>query len=153
MGFLDHLAQVIKINIGNKKRKNTFVIRRHLTNRNIEEFTRLLAKESWNDVLNQSDVSASLKEFMDSLCFCLETAIPYKKITIRHQKNKNSLSLGLKISNKKIKWLNSLKKRVTLKSDTLGYIKNYNKIYKKVLKEAKNRENDRYVNEAPNTTK
>ena len=47
-----------------------------------------------------------------------------------------------------MKWLNSLKKRVTLKNETLGYIKNYNKIYKKVLKEAKKRDNDRYVTKA-----
>jgi hypothetical protein len=33
------------------------------------------------------------------------------------------------------------------------YIQNYNKIYKKVLKQAKKRDNDRYVTEAPNKTK
>jgi hypothetical protein len=103
MGFSDHLAQIIKINTGNKKRKNTLVVIRHLTNRNIEEFTRLLAKKLWNDVLNQSDVNASLKEFMDSFCFCFETAIPYKRIKIRNLENNNWLSLGLKISSKKIK--------------------------------------------------
>jgi hypothetical protein len=52
-----------------------------------------------------------------------------------------------------MKWLNSLKKRITLKSETLGYINNYNKTYKKVLKEAKKRDNDRYVTETPNKTK
>ena len=51
-----------------------------------------------------------------------------------------------------MKWLNSLKKRVTLKSEALRYIKNY-KIYKNVLKEAKKRDNDRYVTEAPNKIK
>jgi hypothetical protein len=79
MGFLDHLAQVIKINTGNKKRKNTLVVRRYLTNRNIEDIIRSLAKESWNDVLKQSDVNASLKAFMHSLLYCFETGIPYKK--------------------------------------------------------------------------
>jgi hypothetical protein len=38
MGFSDHLAQVIKINTVNKKRKNIPVVRRHLTNRNTEVF-------------------------------------------------------------------------------------------------------------------
>ena len=118
MGFSDHLAQVIKINTGNKKIKNTLVVRRPLTNRNIEEFTRSLAKESWNDVPNQSDVNTSLKAFMDSFLYCFETAIPYKKKLVRNLKNKNWLSMGLIISSKKMKWLNSLKKRVTLKSET-----------------------------------
>jgi hypothetical protein len=71
------------------------VVRRHLTNRNIQEFIRLLAKESWNDVLNHSDVNASLKAFMDSFLYCFETAIPYKKKIIRNMKNKNWLSMGL----------------------------------------------------------
>jgi hypothetical protein len=67
--------------------------------------------------------------------------------------NKKWFSMGLIISSRKMKWLNSLKKRVTLKSETLEYIKNYNKIYKKVLKQAKKRDHDRYVTEAPNKTK
>jgi hypothetical protein len=153
MGFSDHLAQVIRINTGNKKRKNTLVVRRHLTNRNIEAFTQLLAKESWNDVLNQSDVNASLKAFMDSFLYYFETAIPYKKKIIRNLENKKWLSMGLIISSRKMKWLNSLKKRITLKSETLDYIKNYNKIYKKILKQAKKRDNDRYVTEASNKIK
>ncbi len=79
MGFSDHLAQVIKIKTGNIKRKNTFEVGRHLSKRNIEEFIRLLAKESWMDVLNHSDVHASLNAFMDSFRYCFETAIAYKK--------------------------------------------------------------------------
>ena len=85
MGFSDQLAQVIQIKTGNTiktgniKRKNTFELRRHLSKRNIEEFIRLLAKESWMDVLNHSDVHASLKAFMDIFRYCFETAIPYKK--------------------------------------------------------------------------
>jgi valyl-tRNA synthetase len=61
--------------------------------------------------------------------------------------------MGLINSSKKMRWLNSLKKRITLKSETLRYIKNYHKIYRKVLKVAKKRDNDRYVTEAPNKTK
>jgi hypothetical protein len=79
MGFSDHLAQVIKINTGNNKRKSLPVVGRLLTNRNREEFTCLLAKESWDDTFNQSDLNTSSKAFMKSFLYCLETAIPYKK--------------------------------------------------------------------------
>jgi hypothetical protein len=66
MGFSDHLAQLIKINTGNNKRKNIPVVERHLTNSNREEFTCLLAKERWDDTLNQSDVNASSKAFTET---------------------------------------------------------------------------------------
>ena len=95
-------------------------MRRHLSNRNIEEFIRLLAKESWMDVLNHSDVHASLNAFMDSFRYCFETAVPYKKKIISTLNNKNWLSRGLIISSKKMKWLNSLKKQLLLKVRPYG---------------------------------
>jgi len=49
--------------------------------------------------------------------------------------------------------LNNLKRRFTLTSEVLWYIKKYQSIYKRVLKEAKKRDNDRYVTEAANKTK
>jgi hypothetical protein len=52
-----------------------------------------------------------------------------------------------------MKTLNNLKRRFTLTSGVLGYIKKYQSIYKRVLKEAKKRANDRYVTEAANKTK
>jgi len=38
MGFSDHLAQVVKINTSKGNRRNKIVVRRQLTNNNIEEF-------------------------------------------------------------------------------------------------------------------
>jgi len=102
--------------------------------------------------LYHSDVNAFLRVFMDSFIHCFEIAFPYMKKRVRNFKNKNWPTMGLIISCKKMKGLNSLKK-VTHKNETLGYIKNYNKIYKKVLKEAKKRDNDRYVTKASNKTK
>ena len=49
--------------------------------------------------------------------------------------------------------LNNLKRRFTLTSEVSGYIEKYQSIYKRVLKEAKKRDNDRYVTEAANKTK
>jgi len=115
MGFSDHLAQVTKINTGNGKRNNILVAKRYFTNRNIEEFTQLLAKESWSEVLNHSDINASLREFVDSFLHCFEIAFPYMKKRVRNFKNKNWLTMGLIISCKKMKWLNSLKKELPLK--------------------------------------
>jgi hypothetical protein len=49
LGFSDHLAQVVKINTGN--RRNKIAVRRQLTNNNKEELKNLLSKESWNEYL------------------------------------------------------------------------------------------------------
>jgi len=153
MGFSDHLAQVIKINTGKENRNNKIAMRRHLTKSNTEELKQLLSKESWNEVLKHSDVNASLQAFMDTFLFCFETAIPYKRIKLRERKNNRWLSKGLINSSKKMKMLNNLKRRFTLTNEVLGYIKKYQSIYKRVLKEAKKRDNHRYVTEAANKTK
>jgi hypothetical protein len=55
--FSDHLAQIVRINIGKGNRRNKILVRRQLTNNNTEEFKNSLSKESWNEVFNHSDVS------------------------------------------------------------------------------------------------
>jgi hypothetical protein len=74
---------------------------------------------------------------MDIFLFCFETAIPYKKLKSREIRNNRWLSKGLINSSKRMKMLNNLKRRFTLTSEALEYIKKYKKIYKRVLKEAK----------------
>jgi len=73
LGFSDHLARVVKINTDKGNRRNKIILRRQLTNNNIEEFKNLLSTESWNEVFNHSDVNSSLESFMDICLFCLET--------------------------------------------------------------------------------
>ena len=90
---------------------------------------------------------------MDIFLFYFEAAIPYKRIKLRERKNNRRLSKSLINSSKKMKMLNNMKRRFTLTSEVLGYTKKYQSIYKRVLKEAKKRDNDRYVTEAANKTK
>ena len=65
LGFSDHLAQIVRINIGKGNRRTKIVVRRQLTNNSIEELKNLLPKESWNEVFNHSDVKSSLKALLD----------------------------------------------------------------------------------------
>jgi hypothetical protein len=90
---------------------------------------------------------------MHSFLHCLETAIPYKKQKLRKRRSKRWLTKGLIKSSEKLKILNNLKRRCTLTEETLEYIKKYRTIYKRVIREAKKRDNDRYVTEASNSTK
>jgi hypothetical protein len=59
LGFSDHLAQIVRINIGKGKSRTKIVVRRQVTNNSIEECKYLLSMESWNEVFNHSDVNSS----------------------------------------------------------------------------------------------
>jgi len=43
LGFSDHLAQILRINIGKGNRRTKIVVRRQLTNSSVEEFKNLLS--------------------------------------------------------------------------------------------------------------
>ena len=73
LGFCDHLAQIVRINIGRGNRRSKIVVKRQLTN-SIEEFKYLLSKESWNEVFNHSDVNSSLKALSDIFLYCFDIA-------------------------------------------------------------------------------
>ena len=79
LGFSDHLAQIVRINIGKGNRGTKIVVRRRLTNIGIEEFKNLLSNESWNEIFNQSNVNSSLKVSLDFFLYCFDVASPYKR--------------------------------------------------------------------------
>jgi Trm5-related predicted tRNA methylase len=74
LGFSDHLAQIVRINIGKGNRRTKIVVRRQLTNNGIDELKNVLLKESWNEVFNHSDVNCSLKAFFDIFLYCFDIA-------------------------------------------------------------------------------
>jgi hypothetical protein len=112
-------------------------VRRQFTYNNIAEFKHLLSKEAWNDVYNCSDVNLSLGAFLATFLHCFNIAFPLKRVNLRERPNKKWLSKGLIISSKRLQTLNNLKRSVTLTDEALIYIANYQKMYKRVLREAK----------------
>jgi methionine aminopeptidase len=98
LGFSDHLAQIVRINIGKGSRRTKIAVRRQLTNNGIEEFKNLLSNESWNEAFNHSDVNSSLKAFLDIFLYCFDIVCPYKRIKLREIMNKKWLSNGLIVS-------------------------------------------------------
>ena len=74
LGFSNHLAQIVRVNIGKGNRRTKIVVRRQLTNNIIEEFKNLLSNELWNEVFNHSDVNSSLKAFLDIFLHCFDIA-------------------------------------------------------------------------------
>ena len=102
LGFSDHLAQIVRINIG-KGSRTKIVVRRQVTNKSTEELKNLLSKESWNEVFNHSDVNSTFKAFLDIFLCCFDIGFPYKSIKLREIINKRWFSKGLIVSSKRCK--------------------------------------------------
>jgi hypothetical protein len=65
LGCSDHLAQVVRVNIGKGNKRTKIAVRRQLTDNSIEKLKNLLSKESWKEIFSHSVVNSSLKAFMD----------------------------------------------------------------------------------------
>ena len=72
---------------------------------------------------------------------CFNIAFPYKRVNLRERSNQRWLSKRLIVSSKRMQTLNILKRIFTLTREDLIYIGNYQRLYKRVLREAKKREN------------
>ena len=83
LGFSDHLAPIVRTNIGKGSKRTKIIVRRQLTNTSIEELKNLLSKESWNEVFNHSDVNSSLKAFLGIFLYCFDIAFPCKGLKLR----------------------------------------------------------------------
>jgi hypothetical protein len=77
--------------------------------------------------------------------YYFDIAFPYKRVKLKEIINKRWLSKGLIVSSKRMQILNNLKSTFTLMMEALIYIKKYQRLYKRILKEAKkkNRETER----------
>jgi ribosomal protein S16 len=65
----------------------------------------------------------------------------------------NWITQGIKISSKNMRLLDKQRKMTVTKMKDLEYIGQYNKIYRRVIQEAKRRENDNYISSATNKSK
>ena len=135
--FSDHLTQIVRINIGKRKRRTKTTARRQFAYSSIEEFKHPLSKELWNDVFNRLDVNSSLEAFLDTFLHCFNIAFPYKRGNLRERSNKRWISKGLIVSSKRMQTINNLKRKFARTREALIYIEKYQRIYKRVLREAK----------------
>jgi hypothetical protein len=79
LGFSDHLAQIVRINIVKRNMRTKIIVRRQFTYNSIEEFKHLLSKEFWNNVYNHLDVNSSLEAFLDIFLHCFNIAFQYNR--------------------------------------------------------------------------
>jgi hypothetical protein len=89
LGFSYHLAQITRINIGERKRRTKTIARRQFTYSSVEDFKHPLSKELWNVVYNRLDLKSSLEAFLDSFLHCFNIEFPYKRVNLRERSNKS----------------------------------------------------------------
>jgi hypothetical protein len=78
---------------------------------------------------------------------------PFKTVHVRDTFKNNWITQGIKISGKKMRLLDKQRKTTVIKKKDLEYIGQYRKIYRRVIQEAKRRENENYVSSATNKSK
>jgi hypothetical protein len=145
LGFSDHQAQVLSVPHKNHASVNRGVMKRHFGDDNIREFKYLLKKETWQEVFSETEVNTKFKAFLNSVLHPFDITFP---LEFRHRKKplrSGWITQGIKMSSKKIRFLNMLKKQPNLTEDAKMYIAKYKIIYKRVIREAKRRENDKNI--------
>ena len=77
---------------------------------------------------------------MKNFGYYFNIAFPYKLQNFRNTHNNKWITKGTENSSKRMRFLNSVKRKFSLSRVAQAYIKKYQVTYKKVLKEAKKRE-------------
>jgi hypothetical protein len=152
-GLSDHHAQLLPVLFKNHTDVDQKVLKRYFGEENIREFESLLAKLSWQEVFSETEVNAKFKAFMDLVLYQFNIAFP---LQLRHRKKplwKGWIAQGIIMSTKRMRFLNMLQKLPNLIVEVKTYIDKYRHIYKRVIREAKIRENDRHILHAKHKTK
>jgi hypothetical protein len=114
LGFSDHQAQVLHVLHKNHASVNIRVLKRHFGDDNIWEFKYLLKNVTWQEVFSETEVNAKFKVFMNPVLHFFDTAF---SLEFRHRKKplRNGwITQYIKMSSKKIRFLNMLKKQPNL---------------------------------------
>jgi len=153
MGYSDHLAQFLCMKSKKLPKGPLMTYTRYFTDINVEEFKYLMHKETWNEVLECNEPNNSFKQFMNIFTYYFNIAFPIK---VKFEKNfiaHKWITKGLILSRNKLRLLYNIKKTTSLSIEALQYIQSYQQIFRKVAKEAKKKEADRYVLSSRNKNK
>jgi len=90
---------------------------------------------------------------MDVFLYCYNNAFPIKTVHMRDTINNKWITQGIKISSKRMRLLDNQRKTTVMEKKDLKYIEQNRKIYRRVIKEAKRRENNTYISSSKNKSK
>ena len=137
LGYSDHLAHLLYIITKNPIEGPISRHKRLSAGKNFEEFQYSLHKENWNVVTISDEPNISFNNFMDTFKYYFNTAFPLKTTHVNNSVLNAWITKGIIISRNKLRLLCHIKKYTDLSKKSLRYIQNYQKIYRKVITEAK----------------
>lgn len=148
-GLSDHTAQKITFQIPNTESVQQ-VKTRSFSNNNIKKFKQLLEAETWNDVYGEETADNKFMSFINIVENYYNICFPLKTKNINTNKNKNWLTLGLRVSSRKLKELYHMQKMGLVNPD---YYNNYKKIYRRLVRQSKKLHFDRIIQNSENKCK
>jgi hypothetical protein len=104
--------------------------------KNVEKFQYLL-KKKWTEVFASDEPNIYFKIFMDIFSYYFNTVFPLKVTYTKVPTVNTWTTKGITVSKNKLGLINSIKRSSNLSMGSLMYIRNYQLIYRKVIKEAK----------------
>jgi len=90
---------------------------------------------------------------MNYVLHSFDIAFPLELRRRKTQLRNGCITQGIKMSSKKMRFLNMIKKQPNLTGDAKIYIAKYKILYRRVIREAKRRENDKYIPHANHKSK
>ena len=115
----------------------------------------MLSKETWQEEYQTTEANFAVQIFMENFGYYFNIAFPYKLKNFGNIHKNKWITKGIKNSSKRMRFLNSVKRKFSLSREAQACIKKYQVTYKKVLKEAKKKkkENDRCIERVSNKAK
>jgi hypothetical protein len=89
----------------------------------------VLNNELWEEIYVEKNVNELYQLFINKFLYYFNRAFPLKLTMKRNIKNNSWISRGIKVSCQKMRFLNNLIHRMSLR-DALSYINRYHRIYK-----------------------
>lgn len=150
-GISDHSAQLLSLEIVSHVTKNN-TTKRIFCNSGYDSLFLYLSRENWLDLYSANNVNDAFKIFSDTLNYYIELCFPVKRTTVHVKHSKSWITKGLKISSKKLKQLYHRSLHTSNENDKVFYMQ-YRRLYKKLIKKAKQMENDRILLNSSNIAK
>ena len=108
------------------------------------QFFHSLNQVTCQEVYEETGVNIKFSISMDLILHCYNNAFPIKTVCVRNKFKNKWITQGIKVYSKKMQLLDNQRKKTVMEKEDLDYIEHYRKVYRRVIKEAKRSENNRY---------
>ncbi|XP_049779566.1 uncharacterized protein LOC126176452 [Schistocerca cancellata] len=153
-GYSDHLLQLLTILVNHISTSIENVIHKRIYSaKNIECFQYLISEQSWREVYDTSNTNKKMEHFLNIFKHNFDIAFPQRKVISKStDRFRNWIKSGIRVSCKRKREL-FLQSKTNSSPEFINYLKKYKLVLKRIIKEAKIKENDKYIMKSSNKTK